>query len=166
MYPSSDKKPEDRRCLRWPASLWETHSKTFANLDSLFDFGNFSVDACWIPSGWEDWEAHHKAVPARCCDTGAAATFSAFLIDKSSSMIFDGVWELDSLMQGCGYLNTPTKSVTDSVAFSCSLAVSQHNPDHMSWPVFVAVPYPMCKLWYSQMKSLIPKHFSNNYTQE
>jgi hypothetical protein len=103
-------------------------------------------------------------VPAPCCDTGAASTFSAFLIDKSSSMIFDGVWELDSSMERCD-LNTPTKSVTDSVAFSCSLAVSQHNPDHTSWPVFVAVPYPMCKLWYSQMKSLIPKHF-NNYPQK
>jgi hypothetical protein len=37
-------------------------------------------------------------------------------------MILDGIWALGSSTDGFGFLNTPTKSVTDSVAFSCSLA--------------------------------------------
>jgi hypothetical protein len=37
-------------------------------------------------------------------------------------MILDAIWALGSSTDGFGFLNTPTKSVTDSVAFSCSLA--------------------------------------------
>jgi hypothetical protein len=37
-------------------------------------------------------------------------------------MILDGIWALGSSTDGFGFLNAPTKSVTESVAFSCSLA--------------------------------------------